>query len=91
MGTLEDGLAIVGLSFFLHVFHGCFQCLSIYIICYYFLLLFIVISYCLLLIIIIYYCLLVFIYIFSLFLGCMLIMHYEHIYMRDMHVCYLCR
>lgn len=72
-----------------------FQCLSIdlllFIICYYFLLFFIVMSYCFLLIIIMYYCLLLYIYIFSLFLGCMLIMHYEHIYMGDMHVCYLCR
>ena len=46
---------------------------------------FTIIYYCLL------YCLLLYIYILSLFLGCMLIMHYEHIYMEDMHVYYLCR
>ena len=69
MDPLEDGLAIVGPSFFFLFFGMCFmvvlRCLSIYlllfIICYYFLLLFIVISYCLLLIIIMYCYLLVFI------------------------------
>ena len=75
MDPSEDGLAIVRLSFFLHVSHSRFS-MFIYIF---------IIIYCRLLLFIL------FIYILSLFLGCMLIMHYEHIYMRDMHVYYLCR
>lgn len=76
MDPSEDGLAIVGLSFFILFF-----CICLIVVFLMFIYIFIIICYRLLL----------YIYILSLFLGYMLIMHYEHIYIRDTHVYYLCR